>query len=402
MTPTPSGPLDERERETEARIRRALSAGGATAIDAAARARIATRLAILPRRRAWSGTLMATAAGIAAVVVAASLGGIWLAGRHAPQGNLPGGTTRPGAPSSPASPTPGAQVARFGRLPEISASTAAGGVVGPGSGGPRVKLTFTMAAGAVTPPPTTTGLVVRTAYPLWTRPDAQRLATRLGFGGAPREDRYGDRVAWTWQAGNRRAEVDSLGALHYTDGQPGAVTGRPPGELARLALQWLEQRGLRPAGMDPTPAVRAIGDGRVELRFAGDAISYRAPLDGPFPVLDVVVYPDGQVSAVDLRWAAVTGTSAYPLRASADIAQRLAAGEGRLRIEPPAANPAGGGSGVVTEVTLGSALATRGDARVVYIEPVYVIRGTVTWSGGHSAPFVAVLSAIDPAWVEPP
>ena len=161
-----------------------------------------------------------------------------------------------------------------------------------------------------------------------------------------------------------------------------------------------------PGRVGDTPLVRAIGDGRYELTFVGEERSYRAPMDGPFPFLAITLYGDGTVSALDLRWAGVTGVSAYPLRPADDIVARLSAGAGRVGLSPEAGDllplPSGSAQAVVNEIGLDYALSARPEGRVVYVVPVYFVQGTVSWPDGRTASFAALLSAIDPLWVEGP
>lgn len=246
--------------------------------------------------------------------------------------------------------------------------------------------------------------VVRTSYRSWSRPDAEGVAAGLGLGGEPREDRYSDRVAWTWEEDGRRLEIDTAGWLRYSDAVSGAAIEVSDDEVAAHAVVWLEQRGLRPRHMDETPVVRAIGDGRYEATFVGEEEAYGAPVDGPFPFMSVTLYGNGFVSAVDMRWAAVTGTSAYPLRPPDDIAARLSAGEGRIGLTPdpddPTPPPPGEATAVIDEIVLDYALTARQGSRVVYVVPVYVVRGTASWANGYTDSFSALLSAIDPDWLE--
>lgn len=46
------------------------------------------------------------------------------------------------------------------------------------------------------------------------------------------------------------------------------------------------------------------------------------------------------------------------------------------------------------------ALTARQGRRVVYVVPVYVVRGTASWANGYTDSFSALLSAIDPDWLE--
>jgi len=403
---------EDRDRQSdeliEERIRAALPGSDETLLDPVTRARIAERVASRQARAHNALPLLFAASGLAAVLVLAIVGINWLSGRVPPQGSLPNGSSMPESaqPSATAQPTatesPEPELARFGRLPEVSPQTT-GGVTGPG-GAEDMELTFTMADEAILPTVPATADVIRTSYRSWTRTEAIDAAARLGLDGEPREDRYIDRVAWTWEIGGARLEIDSAGWLRYSNTASGAAVEASDDELAARAVTWLEERSLLPEHVGDTPMVRAIGDGRYELTFVGEEQSYRAPIDGPFPFLTLTVYGDGAVSAFDLRWAEVSGASAYPLRPADDIEARLSAGEGRVGLTPQAGDPmpvpSGSATAIISEIGLDYALTARPEGRVVYVVPVYVVRGAVTWADGDTATFSALLSAIDAPWVE--
>lgn len=403
---------DDRDRQSdeliEERIRAALPGSAETFLDPVTRARIADRVASRQARRRNSLPLLFAASGLAATLVLVIVGINWFSGRVPPQGSLPSGSTMPasGQPSATARPTatgsPQPELARFGRLPDVSPQTI-GGVTGPG-GVEDMELTFTLADQAVLPTVPEAADVIRTSYRSWSRTEADDVAARLGLRGEPREDRYSDRVAWTWEVGGARLEIDTAGWLRYSNTASGASVEAGDDELAARAVAWLEERSLLPEHLDDTAMVRAIGDGRYELTFVGEEQSYRAPIDGPFPFLTLTLYGDGAVSAVDLRWAEVTGTSAYPLRPADDIEARLSAGEGRVGLAPetgdPMPVPSGSATAVINTIELDYALSARPEGRVVYVVPVYIVQGTVSWADGRTASFTALLSAIDPLWVE--
>lgn len=401
---------DDQDRQSdqriEERIRAAMPSSAETRLDPVTRARIAERVGSRQAGAHSAVPLLFAASGLAAVLVLAIVGTSWFLGRIPPQGSLPNGSSLPESelPSATAQamPTgsPEPELARFGRLPDVSPQTA-GGVTAPG-GAEEMELTFTMGNQAILPSVPDAADVVRTSYRSWTQAEATDAAARLGLGGEPREDHYSDRVAWTWEVGGARLEIDTAGWLRYSTTDSGASVAASDDALTAHAVAWLEERSLLPENMGDAPMVRAIGDGRYELTFVGEEQTYRAPIDGPFPFLTLTLYGDGTVSAVDLRWAEVTGTSPYPLRPADDIEARLSAGEGRVGVAPADSDPVPleRATAVIGEIGFEYALTARPDGRVVYVVPVYVVRGTVTWADGHTTTFSALLSAIDQRWVD--
>ena len=370
------------------------------ALDPVTRRRIARRLVRVEASRSH-GRLLAVA-GLATAAVAAA-GVVWLAmqlgGSHPPVARVP--TATPAATPTPPAASPSASTKSSpSPLPSVAPQVGFGVLPAPPSQGSatglgQLQLTYRPASGLTVP--AGSGEVMRFRYPTIDLAPATQIASRFGFSGSPHTF-ASPPPTWRWTDGSRMLDIDSAsGTIHYAEAPSNPKTWTPPpmtdADAIADASRWLAERGLLPhdadAGRVTAPAT---------VTFSGDP----ARSGDPFAEVWVLLAAPDRAAQMEYRWPVATGSSAYPLIATADLAAALnRVGASQVTIQGVSDLPAGTVRGVATVTSLSLTTMTTGpeDRSLAYVIPALRFEGSVQLEDGTTHALSGLFPAVASEWL---